>query len=125
MSKTGLNIGKFFVSTVKAPDSEEFMIKETRLICNSNQVNPGSYQFIKWTDNQHPLWSDPRCTIFTLQPIENSLTQFHIEMPYGDLQPRLISYDKDIRLKSYLISTAKLSSGYRNEDQCVWTINQA
>ena len=122
LTKAGMEIGKNFKTNIKAKDSEEFELRETKLLCNKNQVNPGTYEMIKWADNHHTLWGDPHCTVFTLSPVRASLENFHIEMPYGNIHPRLISYDRDIRFRSYLACSAKRSLGYDQEDQCVWTI---
>ena len=102
------------------------MLRETKFLCNKTQVNPNSYQMIKWADCYHSLFPDPYCCKFLLNPVlDGKENEFYIEMTYGDTPPRLVSYDGDIRLKSYLACTNKSSMGYNDKSRSVWTINIA
>lgn len=99
-------------------ETGEFTLREVRFICSSNQVQPGSYEMMKLTDQSHSFWSDPSYSTFVLHKLEDGGDgdKFRIQMPYGDIQPRLISYDRDIRMYSQLASSARTTLGYNVDE---------
>lgn len=78
---------------------------------------------IKMVDSSHVNWSDPKCCKFTLHQLGYRADKFHIQMTYGDVKPRLVSFDQNIRMSSKLACSARMTLGYCVPKQCVWTIS--
>jgi len=72
------------------------------------------------------LTADCFSSIWHLQPandIENS-NSFYIEMPYGQVRPRLLTCNKNPLTYSSIMSSQAYSQGYSEDDQALWTITQ-
>ena len=59
-------------------------------------IDQRTQDMVRWVDREHRLFPDPTCNKFILKPVDNSDQKFIIEMPYGDLRPKLISYNNKV-----------------------------
>ena len=116
-----MEIGKNFTTDLIDPDTNQFIMRETKLCC-TKIVNQESYSMVKWVDSAYDNWSDPQCTKFVLQPIDECSDKFYIEMPYGNVRPRLASYSDSVTIQSNVISSTKQNI---TDTQTVWTISPA
>ena len=61
----------------------------------------------------HKPWVNSECNKFVLTPASDQSDpnqpkdQFFIEMPYGDIRPKLTTYDRNFNLKSDITCSAK------------------
>ena len=96
------------------------ILRETKLCCHK-AVNLHGYSVIKMVDNKYENWRDPQCNKFVLVHDHLELDQFYIEMPYGEIRPKLATYSKEPKISSTVICCA---SNKLSTEQYLWTINQ-
>lgn len=100
----GLEIGKNFETNQKIADVHA--LRQTKLCCMS-AIDQRTQDMVRWVDREHRLFTDPTCNKFILKPVDNSDEKFIIEMPYGDLRPKLISYNNKVIYTSQIACSSK------------------
>ena len=106
------------------------------------EVSQGSYQYISWATPACKVVDDVRCSNWSLvSPFEteesdvvdkynytfdqaDSNNIFFIQMPYGEIKPRLLTNKENPYLYTKLIASTKRSDGYRNPKKAWWKIEK-
>ena len=118
LTKQGLEIGKNYKMTVQESNkSEPKEINWYTKLCTHNQVLPNNSKTVYWRDQQYIGFSDPKQTIFTLEPVNEEANMFFIQMNYGEYNPRLTSATKSPLTYSSLICSTKQNGVHDEETQ--------
>ena len=67
-------------------------------------------------------YQDPSCTAWIIHPREDNICR--IEIPYGELRPRLMATQKDPILWSNTIVSNRERDGYNDSDMVLWRIDK-
>lgn len=121
-----------FVLTHSGLHIEDINEMGAKFITHQGEVSQGSYQYVSWATNNYKVIDDFRCNNWSLiSPFEteeldvvdkynysfnekDSNSIFFIQMPYGEIKPRLLANKENPYLYTKLISSTKRSQGYKN-----------
>lgn len=113
------------------------MDKSAKIVCHASEVEQGSYQYVSWaTSINNSMVDDSKTNCWTLtspfeldpekaKDFEEAESIFYIQMPYGEIRPRLCCNKEDPFLYTKLSSTTRMGDGYSNSNQSWWKIKKA
>lgn len=131
-----------FVLTHSGLHIEDINELGAKFITHRGEVSQGSYQYVSWATNNYKVIDDFRCNNWSLvSPFESedvdvvdkynysfnekdSNSIFFIQMPYGEVKPRLLTNKENPYLYTKLISSTKRSDGYKNPKKSWWKIER-
>ena len=129
-----------FVLTRSGLQIEDINEKGAKFVTHTGEVAQGSYQYVTWATNNFKIVDDYRCNNWSLvSPFETEEEDivdeykfsynekdtdsiFFIQMPYGEVKPRLLCNKENPYLFTKLISSTKRSDGYKNPKKSWWKI---
>ena len=131
-----------FILTHTGLQIEDLNELGAKFITHQGEVSQGSYQYVSWATSAYKLIDDSRCNTWSLvSPFEaeeaevvdkynytfdqkDSNNIFLIQMPYGEIKPRLLTNKENPYLYTKLIASTKKSDGYQNPKQAWWRIER-
>ena len=119
-----------FVLTHSGLQIEDINEKNAKFVTHTGEVAQGGYQYVSWATDNFKMYDDYRCNNWSLvspfaseeediiddfkfefnEKDANSI--FYIQMPYGEVKPRLLCNKENPYLFTKLISSTKRSDGY-------------
>lgn len=107
LTEDGLEIGRDFKTDDVIEDTGQQILRRTKLSCNKGEVDQRGYESIKWVDQQHKHWDNPKSNKFVIKPVLGTDNQFIIEIPFGDRRPKLIPYNPQANFSSAICCSAR------------------